>query len=71
MNFPATLILREVNFGCFLKVKNYHFNNFGGSNLNFWKNFTLESGKKIPHIQNSELLKWSKWQFMRLQKDQN
>ena len=27
-NFPPTLILREINFDCFLKIENCHFNNF-------------------------------------------
>ena len=31
---------------------------------------TLEMSK-IATIQNSELLKWSKWQFLGLQNDQN
>ena len=29
-HFPATLILHEINFGWFLKVKNYYLNNFEG-----------------------------------------
>ena len=33
-NFLATLILREINFGWFQKVKNCHFNNF--KDFEFW-----------------------------------
>ena len=29
-NFPATLILLEITYGSFQKVKNCRFNNFGG-----------------------------------------
>ena len=35
------------------------------------KNFTNENVKKYKKIQNLELLKWSKWQFLGLQDDQN
>ena len=45
-NFPATLILREINFGWFQKVKNYHFVGF-----DFWKMFTLENVKNCNKIQ--------------------
>ena len=34
-NFPAILILREINFGWFQKVKISHFNNFGGLESRF------------------------------------
>ena len=49
--------LRDINFVGFQKIKKYHFNNFGG--FEFWY---LE--KFHPKIQNSELLKWSKLQFL-------
>ena len=70
-NFPATLILREINFGWFQKVKNCHFNNFGGFEFWFFEKLHTLKCQKIPKIQNSELLKWSNWQFLRLQNDQN
>ena len=52
-NFPAILILREISFDWFQKVKNCHLNNFGGEALNFdfWKNSSLKMSK-IP--KNSE-----------------
>ena len=47
----ATLILRQINFGWFQRVKICDFNNFGGF-------------QKIQKLHNSELLKSSKWQFL-------
>ena len=43
-NFTATLILREINFGSFQKVKNCRFNNFGGFEFGFMEK-TLEMSK--------------------------
>ena len=62
-NFPATLILGEINFGWFQKVKNCPFNNFEGFELWFYEKRYAWKCRKFPNIQNSELLKWSKWQF--------
>ena len=61
--FPAILILREINFGWFRKVKNCYFNNFGG--FEFWllEKFHNWKYQELRKIQNSELLKWSKCQF--------
>ena len=66
-NFSATLILREINFRWFEKVKNCHFNIFfwGFQLWFFWKSHTWKR-QKFPIIQNSEPLKMafletSKW----------
>ena len=69
-HFPATLILREINFGCFQKVKNCHLNYFGSFHCNFWWILHLKMSR-ISKKSNSELLKWSKWQFFGLQYDEN
>ena len=70
-NFPATLILGEINFGWFQKVKNCPFNNFEGFELWFYEKRYAWKCRKFPNIQNSELLKWSKWQFLGLLNNQN
>ena len=51
--FPATLILCEINFGRFQKVKKWHFNYFVG--FEFWFHVKSKSGRKIkfPELQNS------------------
>ena len=59
-DFKATLILWEINFCWFQKVKNCQLENF--ENFKF-ENFTHENVKKPLKIQNAELLKLSKWQF--------
>ena len=41
-HFPATLILREINIGWFQTVENCHFDNFGGFEIWFFWNFTIE-----------------------------
>ena len=69
-NFSATLILLEINFGWFQKVKNCHFINFGSFEFWFLENFHT-SKVKSSKIQNSEPMKWSKWQFFGLLSDQN
>ena len=51
-NFPATLILREINFSWYQRVKDWHFNLLGGFEFWFLKNFTLE---KIKSCQKSEI----------------
>ena len=56
--FPATLILREINFGLFQKVKNCHFDRFNSSNFSFFENL-LDIFKIIPknHMAAFDLLK--------------
>ena len=44
-HFPGTLILCEINFWWFQKVKNCHYNTFGGFEFWFCKIFTLETTK--------------------------
>ena len=63
-NFPATLILRDINFGWFQKVKNCHFNKFEGFEYWFLEKFHIWKCQKFPKIQTSEVLKWAKWQFL-------
>ena len=66
-----TLILREINFGWCQKVNDCCFDIFGGFEfLIFEKNYTWKC-QKFPKNQNSELLKWSKKQFLGLLSDQN
>ena len=70
--FSAILILREINFGSwYQKVKKCHFNNFGGFEYWFLEKFHTWKCQTFPKIQNSEVLKWSKWQFLGLQNDPN
>ena len=71
INFPVTLILREINSGWFQKVKNCRFNHFGGFELLFLDIFHTQKCQKFPKIQNSYLLKWSKWLFLGLYNDLN
>ena len=40
-NFSDTLILHEINFGWFQKVKNCLFNYFGGFEFWFWEKFYI------------------------------
>ena len=70
-NFPATLILHESIFGWFQRVKNYSFNNFESFEFWFFEKFHTWKCEKFPKIQNSELLKWSKGQFLGFQNGQN
>ena len=37
----------------------------------FWEFHTFKKCQKYPKIKNSELQKWSRWQFFGLQNDQN
>ena len=46
-HFPATLILREINFRWFQKVKNSHVTNFGGFEFWLFENFKLENVKNV------------------------
>ena len=63
-NFSCTLILLEINFGWFQRLKNCRFNNFGSFKvLSFWEFYTRKC-QKYPKIQNSALSNWSKWQFL-------
>ena len=66
-NFPGTLILREIDFGWFQKIKMFRLN-IEQQSLRVW---ILIFGKtshlkcqKFLEILTSELLKWSKWQFL-------
>ena len=70
-NFPATLILREINFGRFEKVKNCHFNYLWGFEFWFLEKFHTWKCQKFPKIQNSELFNWPIWQSLGLQNDQS
>ena len=70
-NFPATLILHEIDFGWFEKVKHCHFNNFEGLEFWFLEKFHTWKCQKLPIMQNEELLKRSKLQFLVLQNYQN
>ena len=62
----TTMILREINFGWFQKVKICHFNNFQGFEFWFLEKFHTWKCQMFPKIQNSELLKRSKWLFLGL-----
>ena len=42
-NFPATLILREINFADFTRSKTVVLTFSEALNFDFWKNFTLEN----------------------------
>ena len=65
-NFPAILVLCEYNSGWFLsKIA------FITILKALIETFRKISNVKLPKIQNSELLKWSKWQLLGFQKDQN
>ena len=70
-NFSTTLISLEINFGWFQKVKNCRFNNFEGFEFWFLEKFHAWKCQNFPNNQKSERLKWSKWQFLRLQNSQN
>ena len=63
--FPgATLILQNIDFGWFQRVKNCHFTILEALNFDFfWKSLAWKC-QKIPTIQNSELIKWLKWYFL-------
>ena len=63
-NFPVTLILREINFR---EPKTVVLTILETFDFDFWKNVTLKNVKSSKNS-NSELLKWSKWQFLGLQK---
>ena len=62
-NFPATLILRWINFAWFQQVKNCQFNNFGGFEFWFSKKCHTWKCQKFPMMPNSVLLKWTNCQF--------
>ena len=64
-------MLLEMNFGRFQKLKNCHFDHFSYYEMRFWGTFHIWNCQKFPNIQNSELLKWSKWLFLGFQNDQN
>ena len=66
-NFPVTLLLREINFAEFRVPKTAVSTILETLNFDFWKNVTLKNVKSSKNS-NSELLKWSKWQFLGLQK---
>ena len=60
--FSASLILREINFGWFQKVKNYHFWRLW---ISIWRQISrLQMSKIAKNWKNLELLKWSKWHFL-------
>ena len=69
-DFSVTQILREITFGESTTSKTAVFAISGALNFDCWKNLTLENVKSSPKFQNSELLKWSKWQLFRLQNHQ-
>ena len=64
-HFPATLILRKIDFSCFQLVKNCHFNNFVG--CEFWFLGILHLKKcqkfKIQGWWNGQKSKWQFWSF--------
>ena len=62
-NFPATLILHETEDADFSGQKLPFLTILPALNFDFWKLFTLENAKSFQ-IQNSDMLKWSKWQFL-------
>ena len=70
-NFPALLIFHEINSGYIQKVTNCRYKNFGGLEFWFLEKFHTWKCQKFPKIQDSERRKWSKWQFLGLQNDQN
>ena len=50
--FPATLILCEINFGWFQRVKNYRFNNSEGIELWFSRKISHLKMSKVPKNSN-------------------
>ena len=60
---PATLILSEINFARFQRVKNCHLNNLGGFEFSFFGNFTLESVKNIQKFNNQSCSNGQKGNF--------
>ena len=71
LDFSATLILREINFGWFQMVKNCHFNHFGCFEFWFLSNFTLENVKNSQKFKIQSCSNVQKWQFLGLQNGQN
>ena len=67
-NFPAILIIREINFGWVQRVKTVISTILEA--MIFWE-FHSWKCQKYPKIQNSELLKRSHWHFLGLLNDQN
>ena len=65
------MILREINCSWLQKVKNYSLNNFEGFQFWFLEKYHTRKCQKSSKIQNSEVLKWSKWQLLGFQNDQN
>ena len=59
-NFPAPLILREIIFGWFQKVKNCHFDRFEGYHYWFFLGISYISHQKFP--------KYSKFRYTKLVK---
>ena len=62
---------REINFGWFEKVKNFHFYYLWGFEFWFLEKFHTWKCQKFPKIQNSELFNWPIWQSLGLQNDQS
>ena len=52
-NYPTTLILREIIFGWFQKVKDWSFNIFWGIEIWFLEKFHTWKCQKLSRIQNS------------------
>ena len=69
-HFPATLILREINFGTFKKVKNCHFNNFEGFECWFIEKFHTWKCQKLPHFKIQSFSNGQNGSFWGLQNDQ-
>ena len=67
-NFPATLKLREINFGWFQRDKKLLLSQFWMLCILTLEKFQNWKYPKFPEIQNSELVKG---QFLGLQNDQN
>ena len=67
--FHANLILREI-LAYFRRCKTAILTILEAENFDLWKHVTLEM-TKIPNNSNSELLKYSKWQFVEVHNDQN
>ena len=58
-NLPAAMILHEINFSWFQKVKNCLCDYFEGFEFWFLKKFHIGKMSKNVKIPNSDLLKWS------------
>ena len=62
-NFSANLILREINFSWFQRVKNSHYDHFSSSEFEFFEQFVIFSNEEFLTNQDSMPSKWIKWQF--------